>query len=230
MIKSWFSQGNDRSQPQVLSPGQARAGQYSASQDSTSQDTAGQDSAANGLAAQQSAANTIVVGGGCFWCTEAVFLAVRGVVAVASGYSGGIQNDPDYESICTGTTGHAEVVSVQFDPSSINLKTLYQIFFATHDPTTPNRQGYDSGTQYRSVIFTLDEEQDRVARGLFEELEAAKVFAAPMVTEIVPLKRFWIAESYHQNYFERNPFQGYCVGVVAPKVTKFRKQFAKYLK
>ena len=204
MIKSWFSQGGDKPQPQ--------------------------DAASRGLAPGQSASNTIVVGGGCFWCTEAVFLAVRGVVGVTSGYSGGKQNDPDYESICTGTTGHAEVVSVQFDPSTINLKTLYQIFFATHDPTTLNRQGYDNGTQYRSVIFTLDEEQVRVAQTLFAELEAAKVFGAPIVTEIVPHERFWRAESYHQNYFERNPFQGYCMGVVAPKVAKFRKQFSKYLK
>jgi peptide-methionine (S)-S-oxide reductase len=210
MMKSWFSKDDQKSQSPVAAP----AGFVQTT----------------GLGVGQSAANTIVVGGGCFWCTEAVFLAVRGVVAVASGYSGGTQNDPDYESICTGTTGHAEVVSVEFDPKLIDLKTLYQIFFATHDPTTLNRQGYDSGTQYRSVVFTLDQEQDHVARALRAELEASKVFSSAIVTEIVALDRFWIAEAYHQNYFEKNPYQGYCMGVVAPKVAKFRKQFARYLK
>ncbi len=172
----------------------------------------------------------IVVGGGCFWCTEAVFLDVRGVVSVESGYCGGKTNNPDYESICSGTTGHAEVVRVGFNPQLIDLKTLYQIFFATHDPTTLNRQGYDVGTQYRSAIFTVNDEQARLAKALVSELNNAGTFGAPIVTEIVALERFWVAEAYHQNYFARNPFQGYCVGVVAPKVAKFRKQFASYLK
>lgn len=176
------------------------------------------------------AMESIVLGGGCFWCTEAVFLAVRGVAAVESGYTGGASENPDYASICTGQTGHAEVVRVHYDSSVVTLATLLKIFFATHDPTTLNRQGHDVGTQYRSAIFFADALQEEVARSVLRELQAAQLFRNPIVTELTPLGRFWKAEAYHQNYFARNPHQGYCIGVVAPKVTKFRKQFAAYLR
>jgi len=212
MIKTWFSR-EDKT-----------AGQDAETQAGVSSSLPSPASLAD------EASHTMVVGGGCFWCTEAVFLAVRGVRSVESGYSGGSLSHPDYDAICTGTSGHAEVVRVHFDPAQVDLKTLYQIFFATHDPTTLNRQGHDVGTQYRSVILTLSEQQERIAKALVSELEASKIFASAIVTQIVPLERFWIAEAYHQNYFARNPFQGYCIGVVAPKVAKFRKQFAGYLK
>jgi peptide-methionine (S)-S-oxide reductase len=168
------------------------------------------------------------LGGGCFWCLEAVFEDVRGVVNVVSGYAGGHTENPDYRSVCSGETGHAEVVQITFDPSVVSYKELLDIFWKIHDPTTPNRQGADVGTQYRSVIFYHDEEQKRIAWE--SRAEAQKLFAAPIVTEIVPLTKFWPAEEYHQDYFRKNPYHGYCRAVVAPKVEKFRENFKEMAK
>jgi len=173
---------------------------------------------------------TIVLGGGCFWCTEAVFDRVEGVVDVESGYSNGHVSRPSYEAVCGGRTGHAEVVKVQFDPARIGLREILEIFFATHDPTTPNRQGNDVGPQYRSGIYTTNDAQQAVARALIAELAAGQAYGAPIVTEVEPLANYWPAEDYHQDYFLRNPGQGYCAFVVGPKVEKFRKRFADRLK
>ena len=170
------------------------------------------------------------LGGGCFWCVEAVYLEVDGVVSVESGYAGGHVPDPTYEQVCDGTTGHAEVVRVEFDPSRISYRDILGIFFATHDPTTRNRQGNDVGPQYRSVIYTHSDEQQRVARAFVDELAAQGVFGRPIVTEIEPLPDYYPAEPYHQRYFEKHPGQGYCMMVVAPKVAKFRKQFTSRLR
>lgn len=170
------------------------------------------------------------LGAGCFWCVEAVFLEVDGVVSVESGYAGGHVPDPTYEQVCDGTTGHAEVVRIEFDPSRIGYRDVLGIFFATHDPTTRNRQGNDVGPQYRSVIFTHSDEQERIARAYVDELTAQGVFGRPIVTEIAPLPNYYPAERYHQRYFEQHPGQGYCMVVVAPKVAKFRKQFASRLR
>jgi peptide-methionine (S)-S-oxide reductase len=167
------------------------------------------------------------LGGGCFWCLEAVFLELRGVHAVKSGYAGGHVEHPTYEQVCGKRTGHAEVVQVEFDPSEISYAELLEVFFTIHDPTTPDRQGNDVGPQYRSAIFTHDEEQARVAR---EQLAAAQAhWESPIVTEIRPLDRFWPAEAYHDRYFERNPQNPYCAVVVAPKVAKARKRFVERL-
>lgn len=172
-----------------------------------------------------------VLGGGCFWCTEAVFLEVAGVDAVESGYAGGRVERPSYEAVCNGTTGHAEVVRVQFDPAVIAYRDVLAIFFATHDPTSLNRQGNDVGTQYRSAIFTLSDDQARVARETIDALDAQKVFDRPIVTEVTPLDgNYFPAEPYHQNYFANHPNQGYCSFVVAPKVAKLRKSFAHRLR
>ena len=170
------------------------------------------------------------LGGGCFWCTEAVFLEVDGVVSVEPGYAGGHVPDPTYEQVCSGTTGHAEVVRIEFDASRIGYRDILGVFFATHDPTTRNRQGNDVGTQYRSVIFTHSDAQRHAAQALVDELDAQQVFGRPIVTEIVPLSNYFPAEAYHQRYFEKHPNQGYCSMVVAPKVAKFRKQFAERLR
>jgi peptide-methionine (S)-S-oxide reductase len=170
------------------------------------------------------------LGGGCFWCLEAVFEQLRGVEKVASGYSGGSVPDPTYQQVCTGTTNHAEVVQVTFDPGVIPYRELLEAFFATHDPTTLNRQGPDVGTQYRSVIFYHSPEQKRVAEEVIASLNAAGIWGAPLVTQVVPFEKFHPAENYHQGYFRANPGQGYCVAVVAPKVAKFRKQFAGRLR
>ena len=172
----------------------------------------------------------LVLGGGCFWCTEAVFDRVRGVLDVESGYSNGHVEQPGYEQVCSGTTGHNEVVRLVYDPAQVSLRQLLGIFFATHDPTTLNRQGNDVGTQYRSAIYTTTPEQEGEARALVAELTQAGLFGAPIVTEILPLARYWPAEDYHQDYFARHPNQGYCAFVVGPKVAKFRKQFAALLK
>jgi peptide-methionine (S)-S-oxide reductase len=172
----------------------------------------------------------VVIGGGCFWCTEAVFLAVDGVLAVESGYSGGHVDDPSYEQVCDGSTGHAEVVRVEFDADRITLREILEIFFATHDPTTLNRQGADVGTQYRSVIFHADDAQRDTARAVIADLTDQQVFDRPIVTQVVPLTNYFAAEAYHQRFYERNPYQGYCMAVVGPKVAKFRKQFASRLK
>lgn len=170
------------------------------------------------------------LGGGCFWCTEAALGQLKGVASVVSGYAGGHVDDPDYHSVCDGTTGHAEVVEVRFDPAVIDYRTLLLAFFAIHDPTTPNRQGNDVGTQYRSVIFTHSREQDATARAVIKELVAAHTWDAPVVTEILPAPRFWPAEDYHQNYYAQNPGQPYCAMVVGPKAAKLRKLFAAHLK
>lgn len=170
------------------------------------------------------------LGGGCFWCLEAVYLDVEGVTRVESGYAGGSVSNPSYEQVCHGGTGHAEVVRIEFDSTRISYREILQIFFAIHDPTTPNRQGNDIGTQYRSVIHTHSAQQQDTARALIEDLERQRVFDDPIVTEVLEAPRYWPAEAYHQDYFARNPFQGYCMMVVGPKVAKFRKQFAGRLK
>lgn len=169
-------------------------------------------------------------GNGCFWCTEAVFLAVKGVSKVESGYSGGTVKNPTYREVCSGLTGHAEVIRIAFDPAVISYADLLEIFWNTHDPTTLNRQGADEGTQYRSVIFYHDEAQRKTAEQYMAQLEASKVFKNRIVTEISPLINYYPAEDYHQNYYALNPDQGYCQYVIRPKVEKFRKQFQGKLK
>lgn len=173
---------------------------------------------------------TATLGGGCFWCLEACFEQLKGVESVVSGYAGGSVLNPDYESVCTGRTGHAEVVRVTFDPAVLSFRDLLDVFFAVHDPTTLNRQGADVGTQYRSVVFTESPEQERAAREVISELTAAKAWADPIVTQVEPLPTFYPAEAYHQGYFRANPYQGYCRAVVAPKVVKTRAKFAERLK
>lgn len=168
--------------------------------------------------------------GGCFWCLEAVFQELKGVTAVQSGYAGGHVANPSYEQVCTGTTGHAEVVQVTFDPAVVSFRDLLEIFFVIHDPTTLNRQGNDTGTQYRSAIFTHSAEQAATARAVIAELVAGKVWEDPIVTEVVPLDRFYPAEEYHRDYFRRNPGQGYCRVVIAPKVAKVRQHYFEKLK
>lgn len=170
------------------------------------------------------ATETITLGGGCFWCLEAVYEKVDGVEAVESGYANGEVDRPSYEQVCTGRTGHAEVVRVSFDPARITLREILEIFFVIHDPTTLNRQGNDVGTQYRSGIYVHDAQQEQVAREVLAEVNAQHGGRA--VTEVVPVQNYSRAEDYHQHYFERNPNQGYCAFVVAPKVEKFRKTFA----
>lgn len=177
-----------------------------------------------------SPSETIVLAGGCFWCTEAVFVRVKGVLDVESGYSNGHVPQPSYEAVCSGQTGHAEVVKLAFDPAVIGLRQLLHIFFAIHDPTTPNRQGHDVGTQYRSGIYCTTPEQERVARHVIAELQAEEVFDAPIVTEVQPLHHYWPAEDYHQDFFARNPTQGYCLAVAAPKVAKLRQVFAQWVR
>ena len=172
---------------------------------------------------------SIIVGGGCFWCTEAVFTQVAGVKAVESGYCNGHVINPTYDDICTGDTGHAEVIKVTFDETQIDLTTLLNIFFATHDPTTLNRQGNDVGSQYRSGIYFQNAEQKQVASKVKEALAVQEIFDRPIVTEIEALSNYSSAESYHQRYYELHPGQGYCAAVIAPKVAKFRKQFVSLL-
>lgn len=169
-------------------------------------------------------------GSGCFWCTEAVFKALKGVHAVESGYSGGHVENPTYKEVCTGTTGHAEVVQIIYDPKEIKYDELLKVFWRTHDPTTLNRQGPDVGTQYRSVVFYHDEEQKKLAESYKQKLNDAKAFSAPIVTQIAPLENFYPAEDYHQDYYELNGRQPYCQLVIAPKVEKFKKVFADKLK
>ncbi|GAB2848702.1 peptide-methionine (S)-S-oxide reductase MsrA [Pseudoduganella ginsengisoli] len=171
---------------------------------------------------------TAVLGGGCFWCIEAVYLEVRGVTAVESGYTGGQQPNPTYEQVCTGGTGHAEVVKLEFDPAVISYRDILEIFFTIHDPTTLNRQGNDVGTQYRSVIYYQSPEQEATARQVMAEMAA--VWDAPIVTELSPPQPYYRAEDYHQNYFAQHPLQGYCAFVVEPKVVKFRKMHSNRLK
>jgi peptide-methionine (S)-S-oxide reductase len=168
--------------------------------------------------------------GGCFWCLDAVFRGLKGVEQVVSGYAGGTVPNPSYEAVCTGRTGHAEVVQVTFDPAILSYRDLVEVFFGIHDPTTLNRQGADVGTQYRSAIYYHSLEQERTAREVIAALEREQVFDAPIVTEVAPATEFYPAEEYHQDYFRRNPGQGYCRAVIAPKVAKFRKEHLERLK
>src|SRR4051812_32605229 len=171
------------------------------------------------------ATETATLGGGCFWCLEAVYQELKGVQHVESGYAGGHVPDPSYEQVCEGTTGHAEVVRVEFDPILVSYREILEIFFTIHDPTTLNRQGNDVGTQYRSVIFHHTPEQQRDARETIASLEREKVWEDPIVTEVQPFSVFYAAEGYHQDYFNKNPNQPYCSAVVAPKVSKVRKAY-----
>jgi peptide-methionine (S)-S-oxide reductase len=173
---------------------------------------------------------TATLAGGCFWCLEAVFLRLRGVQRVASGYAGGHVDQPTYRAVCTGTTGHAEVVQIDFDAQEISYAELLEVFFAIHDPTTLNRQGADVGTQYRSAIFYHDDAQKQEAERIIRELTAQQVWDDAIVTEVVPLTRFYPAEDYHREYYDRNPEQGYCQVVISPKVSKLRSKFADRLK
>jgi peptide-methionine (S)-S-oxide reductase len=168
--------------------------------------------------------------GGCFWCLEAVFDELKGVVSVESGYSGGHVPDPSYRAVCTGMTGHAEVVQVTFDPQVLSFADLLRVFFTIHDPTTMNRQGGDVGTQYRSAIFYHSDEQKRVAEEIIKEVDESKVWGRPVVTEVTPFDKFYIAEDYHQEYYASNPNQPYCRVVIEPKVVKFRKHYMDRLK
>ncbi len=168
-------------------------------------------------------------GGGCFWCTEAIFLNVKGVAKVESGYSGGKVKNPTYREVCSGLTGHAEVIQITFDPMLVSFEKLLEIFWNTHDPTTLNRQGADEGTQYRSVIFYHSEEQKRIAELYRKQLQDAGTYKDPIVTEVSPLMNYYPAEGYHQNYFMQNQNQGYCEYIIRPKVEKFRKKFGDML-
>ena len=170
------------------------------------------------------------LGGGCFWCLEAVYDDLRGVTDVVSGYSGGQMDNPTYKAVCSGTTGHAEVVQITFDNEMISFRDILDVFFTIHDPTTLNRQGADVGTQYRSAIFYHSPEQQAVAEQTIAGVSAEKLYANPIVTEVTPFEQFYAAEDYHQEYFKHNPEQGYCQFVVAPKVAKFRKQHFDRLK
>ena len=173
---------------------------------------------------------TVTLGGGCFWCLEAVYDRMEGVQSVVSGYMGGQTPNPTYKDVCGGRTGHAEVVQVTFDPAVASFRDILEVFFTIHDPTTLNRQGNDAGTQYRSAIFFHSPQQETIARQLIGELTAEKVWSNPIVTEVTPVSTFYPAEDYHQEYFERNPGQPYCRYVVAPKVHKFRQKFAGKMK
>lgn len=176
------------------------------------------------------AIQTATLGGGCFWCLEAVFDEMQGITDVVSGYAGGHVASPTYEQVCAKNTGHAEVVQIQFDSTVVSFRDILHVFFTIHDPTTPNRQGNDVGPQYRSIILTHDETQAQIAREVIDQLTAEKVYDSPIVTEIKPLDVFYPAEDYHQEYFARNPYQGYCQFVVAPKVAKFRKLYKERVK
>ena len=172
----------------------------------------------------------VTLGGGCFWCLEPVFMALRGVHSSVSGYAGGTVANPTYEQVCGKRTGHAEVVQLTFDPGQIELADILRVFFTLHDPTTPNQQGADIGPQYRSIVLTENDAQAATTRAVMAEIEASGVWGRPLVTEIVPLERFWRAEEEHQDYFARNPWSGYCRAVITPKVAKLRKMFNDRLK
>lgn len=173
---------------------------------------------------------TATFGGGCFWCTEAIFTSLKGVETVESGYSGGKTKNPTYQEVCTGETGHAEVIQITFDPKVISFRELLEVFWETHDPTTLNRQGADRGTQYRSAIFYHSTEQKEIAEKYKAELNKENVFNGPIVTEITPFDKFYKAENYHQDYFANNKSQGYCQMVIVPKIEKFRNIFKDKLK
>ena len=172
---------------------------------------------------------TAIIAGGCFWCTEAVFLGVKGVLSVKSGYIGGQVPNPTYTQVCGGNTGHAEAIRVTYDPAQLSYRDLLGIFFATHDPTQLNRQGHDQGTQYRSAVFYQNEQEQQEAQAVIGEITAQGVFDAPVVTTLEPATTFYEAEAYHQNYYAQNKLQPYCVAVITPKVSKFRKQFIERL-
>ncbi|MGH8713433.1 MAG: peptide-methionine (S)-S-oxide reductase MsrA [Casimicrobiaceae bacterium] len=184
----------------------------------------------NAMTTTPDSTRTAVLGGGCFWCLEAVFDQLDGVLAVESGYAGGRTADPSYDAVCSGETGHAEVVKIDFDPAKLSFRDLLRVFFSIHDPTTRDRQGNDVGTQYRSVIFCQTPAQKSDAQAVVAELTQAGIWPAPIVTEIADAAPFYPAEGYHQEYFERNGRQPYCQAVVAPKVAKFRKQYIDRLK
>jgi peptide-methionine (S)-S-oxide reductase len=173
---------------------------------------------------------TATLAGGCFWCLEAVYDELKGVHSVESGYAGGHVENPSYRDVCTGNTGHAEVVQIRFDPEVISYRDLLNVFFTIHDPTTLNRQGADIGTQYRSAIFYHDDEQKKIAEEVIRELNVQKIWDNPIVTEVTRFDKFYVAEDYHQEYYANNPYQPYCQVVVAPKVAKFRKHFLQMLK
>lgn len=173
---------------------------------------------------------TAVFGGGCFWCTEAIFSELRGVTSVAPGYAGGATANPSYEQVCSGKTGHAEIIKIEFDPTQISFNDLLTVFFATHDPTTFNRQGNDVGTQYRSVILYTTDEQKQAAEAFVKKLSSSDPSGKPVVTEIKPLDKFYEAEDYHRNYFKNNSSQPYCQLIIEPKVLKLQKEFAELLK
>jgi peptide-methionine (S)-S-oxide reductase len=173
---------------------------------------------------------TALLGGGCFWCLEAVYDQLRGVVSVESGYAGGHIDNPTYKQICTGTTGHAEVIKITYDPAQVGFQDLLNVFFTIHDPTTLNRQGADVGTQYRSAIYYYNDAQKQTAESTIASLNEQKVWSSPIVTEVTAAPTFYIAEDYHQEYFANNPFAGYCQVVIAPKVAKFRKYYIEQLK
>jgi peptide-methionine (S)-S-oxide reductase len=173
---------------------------------------------------------TLTLGGGCFWCLEAVFVCVKGVVDVESGYSNGHVQHPSYSQVCSGATGHNEVVKLAFDSTQISAREILEIFFVIHDPTTLNRQGHDSGTQYRSGIYFSSPSHETLAREVIAEMTTSAVYRTPIVTEVLPLANYWAAEDYHQDYFAKNPQQGYCVAVAAPKVAKFRRTFARLVR
>jgi len=184
----------------------------------------------NAESPRPAATETALLGGGCFWCLEAVFDELSGVLSVESGYAGGTNPDPTYDDVCSGRTGHAEVVRVTFDPAKLSFRELLTVFFTIHDPTTKNRQGNDVGTQYRSVIFCQTPEQRSAATAVIAEITAARLWRDPIVTEVADAATFYPAEAYHQEYFTRNGRQPYCQAVVAPKVAKFRKHFSDRLK
>ncbi len=173
---------------------------------------------------------TITLGGGCFWCLDAVFVCVKGISAIQSGYCNGQIQAPSYEQVCTGQTGHNEVVQLRFDPAQISLREILEIFFTIHDPTTLNRQGNDVGTQYRSGIYFSQPEHEAVARSVLAELQSDPDCTRAVVTELLPLSNYWPAEAYHQDFFAKNPHQGYCMAVAGPKVAKFRKTFSRLAK
>jgi peptide-methionine (S)-S-oxide reductase len=179
---------------------------------------------------QKNSVEIATLGGGCFWCIEAAFQEIRGVINVESGYAGGKTVSPTYEQVCTGTTGHAEVVQVTFDPKIISFKDILEVFFTAHDPTTLNRQGADVGTQYRSVIFYHNERQKKIAEQVIQKFDAARVMDDAIVTTVEPLKKFYKAEDYHRKYFDRHPEAAYCRVVIAPKIAKLRKKYREKLK
>ncbi len=170
------------------------------------------------------------LGGGCFWCLEAIFMQLKGVEEVHSGYSGGFKENPTYGKVCSGNTGHAEIIKIIFDPEFISYRQLLEIFFSIHNPTTPNRQGDDVGSQYRSIILFTSEKQKRIAKDYINKLGEKNIYANPIVTEVKPFKKFYKAENYHQNYFENNTSQPYCQAIISPKVEKLRKNFKNLLK